>query len=167
MTKRTRIALSTLALLATASLPLGRAEEAPAGPTAAKEQKVRKLLELNGADKLGQQAVDMMTARFQPMEAAGKLPPGYGKKFVEMADPKELTEPILPAYMKNLSEEDLDAIIAFYGSPAGQHLALALPVINRENAEASQKWSKAMSQKVLAALKNGAGGLAPEESPVH
>ena len=165
MKHRAWLALPALALLLLPSAPGLRAEDAPAGQ---KEQKVRRLLELTGAAAVGKQAMEQMIAGFQPMEAAGQLPPGFCKKFSDMTDPKEIAELAVPAYVKHLSEEDLDGAIAFYQTPAGRHMAEALPAITRESMEAGQKWGQAMVQKVMAALQNGGGGgLTPDESPVR
>ena len=45
----------------------------------------------------------------------------------------ELIDAIVPVYQRHLSKNDIDSILAFYASPAGQKLLSEQPAIMRES----------------------------------
>jgi hypothetical protein len=70
---------SILALLALALLSVGTAmAQAPAGEAAAKRQDIRKLLELTGAAKIGQQIAAQMIPMFK--QANPQAPPAFWRR---------------------------------------------------------------------------------------
>ena len=44
----------------------------------------------------------------------------------------EMLEDLIPVYQKYLTKADVDAIVSFYSSPAGQHFLDQMPVVTRE-----------------------------------
>ncbi|WNG42804.1 DUF2059 domain-containing protein [Archangium minus] len=114
-----------------------------------KEQKVRQLMALTGAEDTGRQMIDMMTGHFQQMS---KIPPGFMEKFREMAAQESIVDLLVPVYMKNFSEEDLDAAIAFHGSPAGKRFLAAQPVLLQEAKAVGEQWGVRLAEKTLQAL---------------
>jgi len=50
--------------------------------------------------------------------------------------PDELIDAVVPIYQKHLSKADLEAILAFYSSPAGQKVMKEMPAIMSESIEA-------------------------------
>lgn len=114
-----------------------------------KEQKVRQLMALTGAEATGQQMIDMMTGHFQQM---AKIPPGFMEKFRELAAQESIVDMLVPVYMKNFSEEDLDAAIAFHGSPAGKRFLAAQPMLLQEAKEVGEQWGVRLAEKTLRAL---------------
>ena len=66
--------------------------------------------------------------------------------------PAELAIMIVPVYRKYLSQEELNEIIAFYKTPAGQKLATVSPQISAELLSVGQQWGLQLSQKVLKQL---------------
>lgn len=131
---------------------LGVPTVAEAGPTApapaasVREQKVRKLLELTGAAKLGQQTLDAMMAEFSVMPG---LPPGFIEEVRALAKAESLVDLIVPVYLENLQEADIDAAIAFYSSPAGQRMAAALPTINQQSMIVGQQWGAQIAEQAM------------------
>lgn len=119
--------------------------------TARREAQVRRLLEITGAAQLGRGVMERMRDQFS---RSPNLPPGFGKKFEELADPDALTRITVPIYVKNLTEEDTAAAIAYFESPAGGRFARAQVAITRETMEASQKWGLDLAQKVIKSLKD-------------
>lgn len=65
----------------------------------------------------------------------------------------ELTNLMLPIYDKYFTESDLDALIAFYTSPAGIKVRDAQPLIVKDATAAGAEWGKSVSEKVLLRLK--------------
>lgn len=120
-----------------------------AAATAAKEKKVRTLLELSGASSQGRQVMDAMLAQFEQMP---ELPKGFITEFKRVAKPADLVELIVPIYSKHLTEGDVDALIAFYKSPAGQRFVAAQPEITSESMEAGRRWGEGVARQVIQTL---------------
>jgi hypothetical protein len=131
---------------------LGVSVEASAGPTPPpvamdpREQKVRKLLELTGAAAIGQQTLDAMLMEFSSMPG---LPPGFIDEVRALAKADQLVDLIVPVYLKNLQEADIDAAIAFYSSPSGKRMVTALPAINQQSMAAGQQWGAQLAEQAM------------------
>jgi hypothetical protein len=131
---------------------LGVSVDASAGPSAPpvavdpREAKVRKLLELTGAAQLGQQTLDAMLMEFSSMPG---LPPGFIEEVRALAKAEQLVDLIVPVYLKNLQEADIDAAIAFYSSPSGKRMVAALPAINQQSMAAGQQWGAQLAEQAM------------------
>ena len=64
--------------------------------------------------------------------AMEKITNKYVEKAVDLYPADEMVADMTAIYQQHLSRDDVDAMIAFYSSPAGQHLLDAQPVIARE-----------------------------------
>jgi hypothetical protein len=114
-----------------------------------KEEKVRKLMALTGAEDTGKQMLDIMTGHFEQMP---HIPKGFTEKFREVAEQESIVDLLVPVYMKHLSEEDLDAAITFHESPAGKRFLAAQPLLLQEAKEVGEKWGVSLAEKTLRAL---------------
>ena len=114
------------------------------------EKRVRMLLAQTGAMNMGKEVMKRMTdaLRSQP-----GLPPGFIAKFEQLANPEELTELVVPIYVKHLDEKTLDAVIAFNNTPAGQKMIAAMPAITRESIAVGQNWGRTLMTKVRAEIR--------------
>jgi hypothetical protein len=56
---------------------------------------------------------------------------------LKQIDFEEMLQAMTPVYQKHFSKSDLDALIAFYSSPAGQKILKELPAITSEAMSAS------------------------------
>ncbi|MEO7110745.1 MAG: DUF2059 domain-containing protein [Polyangiaceae bacterium] len=110
------------------------------------EQLVRKLLEATGAAALGKQVGDSMIDTFRKMP---NLPPGFLDRFKQNLHVDELTELIVPIYLKHYDHQTLIAAIRFYRSDAGRKIVEQLPVITAESMEAGKKWGANLAKKTL------------------
>lgn len=117
--------------------------------TKRKQQKVRRLMALTGAEDTGQQMMDMMTSHF---EKSSSIPPGFMEKFREVAQQESIVDMLVPVYMKHFSEEDLDAAITFHESPAGRRFLAAQPRVMQEAKEVGEQWGVRLAEKALRAL---------------
>lgn len=143
-------ALAALALSLIVPLSAGSAgQEGAEKKQSAKEQKVRKLLELTGAASMGNQVMDAMLDQFNKIP---NLPEGFIAKFRELASGQDLLGQVIPIYMKHLDEESLDALIAFYQTDAGKKFIKAQPAIMKESMELGQKWGQELAMKALKIL---------------
>ncbi len=66
---------------------------------------------------------------------------------------QELVELLVPVYHRHLPERDLDAIISFFQSPAGQILAEKTPIITEESMIIGREWGKDIGLKVKEQLR--------------
>src|SRR5947199_165758 len=112
-----------------------------------KEAKVRELLQLTGAEEMGNQILDATLAQLGP-----SLPAGYAAKFKELAQKDKMTDRLVPIYLKHLDEKDIDGAIAFYKSPAGKDFVKAQPQIFQESMQVGQAWGKDIGDRTDAAL---------------
>jgi hypothetical protein len=91
----------------------------------------------------------------------------YMDKAVSLYPVDEMISDMSALYQKHMSREDVDAFIAFYGSPAGQHLLEAQPAIMKEYMpivmSRMQERSKALTDEMTKDIQDfaksaGAGG---------
>lgn len=115
-----------------------------------KERKIRELMQLSGAGKIGKQAADALLDSF-------KNSPGMSNEFLDRfrkeIDPSDLVDMIVPIYGKYLAENDIDALIEFYKSPVGRKLTSVQPQIMRESVAAGQKWGQQLATKIVAEMR--------------
>ncbi len=92
----------------------------------------------------------------------------YMEKAMDMYPVDEMIADMTGLYQEHLTREDVDAMIAFYGSPAGQHVLDAqpkiaqeyVPLVMRRTAERTKTLTAEM-MKDVAALKQSAGRTQP------
>lgn len=65
----------------------------------------------------------------------------------------ELVEMLVPVYQKYLTVKDLEAIIAFYQTPAGKKFGKAVPQITQECMLIGQQWGMQLGGKIQEKLK--------------
>lgn len=114
-----------------------------------KEQKVRRLMALTGAEDAGKQMLEIMTEQFANNPS---IPTGFMEKFRELAEKQSMVDMLVPVYMRHLNEEDLDAAIAFHESPAGRRFLAAQPRVMEEAKEVGEKWGVRLAEQALRAL---------------
>ena len=117
--------------------------------TKRKQEKVRRLMALTGAEDTGKQMLDLMTSHFEQLSS---IPPGFMEKFREVAQQESIVDMLVPVYMKHFSEEDLDAAITFHESPAGKRFLAAQPLVLQEAKEVGEQWGVRLAEKTLRAL---------------
>jgi hypothetical protein len=76
-----------------------------------------------------------------------------------LSDTPSYTNAQAATLAKYFSTEDLQAIVAFYKTPAGQHYIQALPAITQEGMQTMQTWAKGLSAGTVARLR--AAGYTP------
>jgi uncharacterized protein len=95
---------------------------------------------LTGAGDLGTQMMNQMLPAMQKM--IPDAPAAFWDTFKQEMDAKELMAAIVPVYQKQLSEEDIQAILSFYSTPAGKKLISAQPAIMQESMIIGQQWGQ-------------------------
>jgi uncharacterized protein len=69
-------------------------------------------------------------------------PAAFWETFKQELDANELMQAIIPVYQKHLTEEDIQAILVFYNTPAGKKLISAQPSIMQESMMIGQQWGQ-------------------------
>jgi hypothetical protein len=122
---------------------------------AAKEKKIRKLLKVSGDLAAAKWALDnsLKSQKDNP-----NLPKGYIKRFKELANDDFFADISAPIYVKHFDEEDVDAFLAFYDTPAGKKLAKEKVALQKEGMEEAKTAGGKLGLKVFAELKKAQEG---------
>lgn len=155
-----RLLVSSLAVLSCSMFAgtwLARAVAAPQTPPKAAaeskpdesdrqrlERKVKQLLKDNGTEATQKKSMDQMTAQFEKMG----LPPEFGEKFMARFDIDHLMEMCVKVYADHVDEPTIDALIAFYATPAGKKVAEATPDITTEMMQAGMEYGQKIGAEV-------------------
>lgn len=135
--KKTLITLSLTALLVTNT---ANAEQAS-------EESIRKLLNFTGAGDLGVQVTRQLTKQLKPLMPLA--PESFWQDFEQQANAEELINMVAPIYQKHLSQSDIDAVTAFYQTPAGKKFIAVQPQILQESMQAGQQWGQSLARKLV------------------
>jgi hypothetical protein len=121
------------------------------------EQLARRAMELTGAGNLGKQVAATLA---EQMKKVPNMPPGFMDRFMANVHPEELTDLVIPFYVKELDHDTLVAIVRFYETPAGKLLVSKLPVLTQEGVDAGREWGRSLAMKTLADM-----GIAAPKAP--
>jgi hypothetical protein len=111
------------------------------------EQLARRVMELTGAGTLGKQVAASTAVELKKLP---NMPPGFMDQFMANIHPEELTELVVPIYVKELDHDTLVAVVRFYGTTAGKLLVSKLPVLAQESMEAGKEWGRSIATKTIA-----------------
>lgn len=138
--KRSAIALSALLLLASIAI----AQSAPADAPASKEDVLR-YLDAVHAREMTRQMFDAMAKPMhqlvheQYLKDKDRLPPDFEAQVTKSIDDMmkqmpldEMIDAMIPAYQKHFTKGDMDALVAFYTTPAGQKILKELPAVTAD-----------------------------------
>ena len=81
-----------------------------------------------------------------------KVDSSFWSEFRKEMASDDLTKLIIPIYDKYFTENDLDALIAFYSTPAGIKIRDATPLITKESMAAGAEWGKTIGERVARRL---------------
>lgn len=115
---------------------------APASP-----QSIKQLMLKTGAGNMGVMAMNQMVPALKQM--IPDAPEKFWQDFMAEFNADDLEDMIVPIYKKYLSQEELDAINAFYDTPAGKKLIKVQPLIMQESMAAGQVWGQKVAMDVL------------------
>jgi hypothetical protein len=147
--------LLALALLLALSTPALAAEVDPA-----KAKQIQQLMELTGAQNLGQQFGKIMTQQiYQVLRAAKPETPERAfliieeetNNLMEQESPALLAS-LVPIYDQHFSEAELKKLVAFYQTDLGKKTIAVMPRVMQESVAAGQAWGQAMAPKLMARL---------------
>jgi uncharacterized protein len=116
-----------------------------------KQAAIRKLIELTGAAQMGQQMADTLMTQLAP--AFPSVPAELWKEFAQMLDPDEMTDLILPLYDKHFTLEEIQALAAFYESPAGKKFIATMPALMQDSMAVGNEWGQRKAAELIGRLK--------------
>lgn len=116
-----------------------------------KADNIRKLLELTGSGKMGKQIGESLIAKFR--ETYTEVPSIVWDDFLKEMSSDKLIEMVVPIYEKYFTDEDINQMISFYGSPLGKKLIATMPPLMQECIQAGQNWGKECMEKTINKLK--------------
>lgn len=153
-----RLGLLVAAVVLTLS-PLAHADVPH--PTGPKADDIRKLLIMTGSAQLGTQVMGQLMGSMK--KAMPNVPERFWNDFQKEVRTDELIDLIIPVYDRNLTADDIKALIKFYETPAGKKFVSVLPQITQESMTAGEGWGRGLAQKVIDRLK--AEDAAASEKP--
>ncbi|NOU62106.1 DUF2059 domain-containing protein [Marinifilum caeruleilacunae] len=110
---------------------------------------VKHLFEVNGSANSFKQSIKTMIQHFKSQES--DVPSSYWEKaeqeFLKTSF-EDLYNMIVPIYRKNLSHDDVKAMIAFFESDAGKRIAHKIPNITAESMQAGMIWGQEIGKKI-------------------
>ncbi|MFA6293673.1 MAG: DUF2059 domain-containing protein [Victivallales bacterium] len=106
-----------------------------------KKEKAAKVLKLSGAAQAYIEAL---------LEGIKQAPLSFEDKelYFKYANPDGIMDYFIPVYMEKYTEGELDAMIDFYSSPAGQSIVRKSLTVVMELRKASAQWGMKVSEKV-------------------
>ena len=137
------IAVAAFALML--ANPVGADEPTP------KQAAIRKLIEVTGAAQMGKQMADTLLTQLAP--AFPSVPAGVWKEFAQLLDPEEMTDLIIPRYDKHFTLEEIQALAAFYESPAGRKVIATMPTLMQESMALGNEWGQHKAAELIRSLK--------------
>ena len=137
------------------------ASSSPRSMDPAKEADIRKLMDLTGANRLGEQLMAAGMEQFRASVLDSQPGNPRAKQFVEAFvtgfqkrfDAKSLSETEIPIYDKYLTAEDLKGLLEYYSSPLGRRMLKVLPEIAQESQAAGFSLGQKAAQQTMEDLK--------------
>ncbi|MCK8044207.1 DUF2059 domain-containing protein [Shewanella sp. 1CM18E] len=119
----------------------------PAFAEQASAESVKQLMQKTGAGELGVQAMKQMLPALKNI--IPDAPESFWTDYMAEFNPEDLVEMTVPIYQKYLTEEEVQALNAFYDTPAGKKLIKVQPRIMQESMMAGQQWGQTVAQDVM------------------
>lgn len=116
---------------------------------AAKTPPIEALFETMKIQSQAEAVVADMTQQYRSLRG---LPPGFHVLFAKYAKPAELVALQKKVYLAELSTSDIEALLAFYRTPAGKNYLKAQPRIRLKSMTEGQAWGQKIAARVLKEL---------------
>jgi uncharacterized protein len=116
------------------------------GTPETKEQKVRRLLVLLKVGDVAKQMAGAMIDSFKG--SMPEVPEEVWTAFMAKVKGEELIELLIPVYSRNIEEADVDALLTFYSSPAGQRFIGKQSLIMQESMAVGEQWGAKLGRQV-------------------
>lgn len=118
---------------------------------------IRRLLKVTGAGALAVQSLETMVAQMKAVRP--DIPAAFWEAFQAEVDPDGLIELLVPVYARHFNRQEVQALLAFYASPAGRRFVEETPALMQEASVVGQQWGQEVAQRVVAKMLLSPGGL--------
>ena len=150
--------------------------QSPSGTSCAQMASVaqaQEMLDVGGYKKMLDSAMDIMGP--QMLETYKKMQPDippqvWNAALAQVRSPQvlqALLDELVPIYQRHFCSDEIEQIIAFYGTPGGKKLIAEMPAIQRESADATNAYFRRMNeqlkQNILEELRKQ--GIKPDTPP--
>lgn len=107
-----------------------------------------KMFEVSGSEETYKAAITQMFGMFkqQYSEVETGVWNELEQEFLKTSL-NDLVQMLIPVYRKHMTQEDLEAIVSFYKTPAGAKFAQKNPLIMQESMEVGQEWGMKIGQE--------------------
>ena len=134
---------------------------APLDPEKAKM--IRQMMDLTQTAHLADQ---MMVETIASLKGSIQgVPDEFWTKFQAKLNPAELQDRMVKIYDEHFTKQDLQAVLDFYKTKAGQKMIGEMPGLLRESMAAGQEWSRKAGQEVVQELDAGGYLKKPSATP--
>lgn len=123
----------------------------------AKEADIRRLMEILGSDRMGQEIGNSILQEIRPA-LEQMLPSGarrkeilarFEQKLGPQLDSTELSSQIIALYNERLTHKEILDMVDFYQSALGRKMLEVMPAIMQESQGLGAEWSEAAFQRVI------------------
>jgi hypothetical protein len=129
---------------------------------AAHRKEIERLLEVTGAAQMGVQAATMISGQILdglrqnpavPARAIDVAKQVLDEEFTKaFAAPDGLMARIVDIYAKHFTPDDVNGLLAFYGTELGRKLVSVMPALMQESMAAAQQWAERETPRIGRAL---------------
>jgi hypothetical protein len=129
--------------------------------------RARHLMEISGSTEMGLQMADLLSAQlFAAMQQSDPTVPEAVHGVISRVASDLVKErsgalfaEIAPIYVKHFSLAEIDEMIRFYESPAGQKVVRVMPSLMQESFLISQSWAIGLQPELMSRLEQELGPL--------
>jgi|WetSurMetagenome_2_1015567.scaffolds.fasta_scaffold141113_1 uncharacterized protein len=115
-------------------------------PSPEKLQDIKKLMELTGSKKLGDQVLDQMFVQLK--QQLPKVPEKFWLELRQSFNIDEMLSQMAKVQANYFTHDEIKELIQFYESPAGRKLTAVMPKMTEESVIAGQKWVLKAGQSI-------------------
>ena len=130
-----------------------------------KIKNINELMKVTDAEGMGRAAWKQMLEAYQ--EHFREVDAKVWKDLEKEANFRELVDSMIPIYDKHFSNEEIQALLVFYKSPAGAKYVKEMPMVQMEAFTIGEAWARKLSDRVLAKIeaaeKKASKNQKPEE----
>lgn len=148
--------LLSVALVFAGSMALHAQTAATVNP--ALEAKVRELLALTSAEDMAEQMIGQMIPAMKEM--APGVPESVWSELEAEMNLDDLIDELIPVYVAEYTEGEIDAMLAFYRTPEGKSVIRKMPSVMNQSMMIGQRWGQKAAERVFEGLQQK--GYAPK-----
>jgi hypothetical protein len=138
----------------------------------AKDAAIRRLMDVTGTSKMGDQMLSNMTAQVRnivsrafPADRVQKFMDQFGQNFQQRLSSGQVSDALIPIYASHFSLDDIKGLADFYESPLGQRVLQALPQVSQESQASASQLIKGNALQVLQSMTDEYPELKPLLQP--